>query len=47
MLNHYVEIIMSKKYSYNKNKVIMPFHKILAAIILALYEGNIEKISAR
>jgi hypothetical protein len=36
MLGYYIDIIMDDKYSYKKNKAVMPFHKILGMILLAI-----------
>lgn len=36
MLNKYSEAIMDVKYSYSKNRLVMPFHKVFALIILAI-----------
>lgn len=37
MLQNYINAVMDKKYSYKKNKVVMPFHKILGMILLTIY----------
>lgn len=41
MLQNYIDAIMNKKYSYKKNKVIMPFHKILGMILLSIFQGDL------
>lgn len=43
MLIKYTDAILSDKYSYQKNKVVEPFHKILAMIILTIFKGNLDK----
>jgi hypothetical protein len=47
MFLNYSEIIVSNKYSYKKNKIVMPFHKTLGLIIFTLYKGNLNDVGCK
>jgi hypothetical protein len=36
------DIIMSKKYSFAKNKVVMPFHRVFALALFTIFKGNLK-----
>ena len=44
MLKNYIDEIMDTKYSYDKNKVVMPFHKVLSMILLAIFKADTQLI---
>lgn len=47
MLQNYTDAVMDTKYSYKKNKVVMPFHKILGMILLTINQGELGKIKGK
>jgi hypothetical protein len=42
MLANYINAAMDPKYSYKKNKVVMPYHKVIAMILSAIFKANIQ-----
>jgi hypothetical protein len=34
-------VIMSKKYSFAKNKAVMPFHRVFALALFTIFKGNL------
>ena len=47
MLNNYLDAVLDTKYSYNKNNIVMPFHKVLSLIILMMVDGNLEEFNIK
>ncbi len=45
MFKNYVFEIMSNKHSYKKNNIIMPYHKIVSIILMAIYNAETSKIT--
>jgi hypothetical protein len=47
MFNNYLNAVLDTKYSYNKNNIVMPFHKILSLIMFVMMDGNIEEFNVK
>ncbi len=45
MLANYIDAVMDAKYSYHKNKLVMPFHKVLSIILCALFRADVSSVS--